>query len=233
MTTEKQLNQLKRRKEFSEYRCNIVDNQSGLYDTEKYKDEKRYLLGEIPRLSNFVTTMDSVIRKAIDEACRGRDFSDLDKAAKATIGSIGEGYIRDAFGLPSAEKTHKIDTVIGRVPIDVKFTSQNYGWQFPREVFQNNQWCFLVMFNIKKNIYSCGVYSPLMQHMRNVPNSDKKWSMSIGGKAGKKNKEEISWLFFERNIPSSQYVDKDERILELELENKMLKTRIRELECGI
>jgi hypothetical protein len=227
---ERKVRRLARKAEFAPVRAAMVAKQSGLYGTQKYKDEKSFLLKYIPELPDFENTMDVVLQKSENSVCKGETFSGFDKASKSTMGSFFETNIKRAFNLPDAEKTHKIDTFLAHVPVDMKYTSHPYGWPIPLSTFEHNQWCLMVEVDFVKRSYSCAIYLPLMEHMGNVPNNDKKWSIASAYR------NEVSWIFRHRPLVDANYEDIAIRELALETRELALETRelaVKELELEL
>lgn len=138
---------------------------------------------------SFVQSVGGIIRDAIDYVLDGEDsLDDLEACEKTYIGTKVEKRFLKRFGLPIKKKTDKatkLDTVIGGLDVDLKFTLHK-NWMIPPEAV--GHWCLLIQVCDKGNTFSLGLLRMDADRLTNGGNRDGKRSVNKIGK------QQIIWL---------------------------------------
>lgn len=144
---------------------------------------KRKFKSDLDLEGAFHNLVRQSIDEVIDNARTGRtSLAQLEKTEKTYIGTKVEILTRALLKLP---KGNKLDLLVGKTEVDVKFTIGNT-WMIPMEAF--NEICLLIYGNEKKGTFGVGLLKMTPANLTKGENRDKKLSVSSRGRS------KVIWL---------------------------------------
>ncbi len=121
----------------------------------------------------------SAIDEVIDTARSGRFFfDDLEKTEKTYLGTKFEILLRDWLQVP---RGMVLDLLIGGREVDVKSTTQGFGWMIPPEA--ENQYCILLRVNERDAQCAVGLFCARPDYLTSGANRDAKKSIAAAGRS--------------------------------------------------
>lgn len=163
-----------------------------------------HLISLAANQEDFARRVGTVISEAIDHVLDGEaSLDDLEGCEKTYIGTKVEKRFLKSFGLPRKTKvsTHRLDTVVADLDLDLKFTLGST-WMIPPEAV--GHWCLLIRVDVPAQRFAVGLLRMDEDNLTKGGNRDGKRSVSKAGR------ERIAWLVADAPLVPAE-IDHDAR----------------------